>query len=60
MNRPAHDPVQEYLDTLRGMGPSDKLRRDIDEVEQEHRRRIAEREAKGKKPPMGFRKPASH
>lgn len=52
-----NDPVQEYLDRLRSLGPSEKLSRDIDEVEREHHRKLAARSEPRRKIRPGFRSP---
>ncbi|MBC9819741.1 hypothetical protein [Terrabacter sp. MAHUQ-38] len=55
MTEKPRDVVQEYLDRLRSMGPSDRMLRDIDEVEEEHRRELAEQEARRQRVKLGFR-----
>ena len=54
-----NDPVQEYLDRLRSMSPNEKLSRDIEEIEQEHRRKLDE-ERPRRKIKTGFRPKADH
>lgn len=48
-----YDPVQEYLNRLRAMNPNEKLSRDIDELEQEHKRSQSKAASKRVRP--GFR-----
>lgn len=56
MSEKPRDVVQEYLDRLRSMGPSESLARDIDEVEREHHRELKEREqSRRKRLKPGFR-----
>ncbi len=48
-----YDPVQEYLDRLRSMSPSENLLHQIDDLERKHREKLENEQQKRVK--TGFR-----